>query len=97
MEIAEAKMSQLVEREQEHKDQIQKEISEQKLTIDTQLEKATAHLRKMRRANNQTEENIRTQSTDIKNLAVSIIETTGAISDLQRSVRDWGEMLATCQ
>ena len=52
MEIAEAKMSQLAEREQEHKDQIQKEISEQKLTIYTQLEKTTAHLKKMRRVNN---------------------------------------------
>ena len=41
----------------------------------------------MRKANNQTEENIKAQSIDIQNLSVSIIETTGAISGLQQSVR----------
>ena len=87
VKIAEEKMSQIAEQEKKSKEKLQKEIAEQKVTIDSQLEKATAHLRKMRKANIQTEENIKAQSTDIQNLSVSIIETTGAISGLQRSVR----------
>ena len=59
LELAKEKLHQLEEQEKKSQESIQKKLEDQKVKIDTQMETATAHLRKMRKANSQTEDNIK--------------------------------------
>ena len=87
MELAKENLHKMEEQEKKSQEAHQKKLEDHKETIDNQMELATAHLRKMRKANTQTEDNIKAQSVDINNMSVSLTETLVAVSGLSRSVQ----------